>query len=98
MIFISEIKRVRCYKQKSKILQNVFIYKNPRHFVKSKTISVTFVCTNSQALCITQCFMRILKLAFVYLKHNTLRYVTFLYTNSQTLEKIKTICVMFIYI
>ena len=32
-------------------------------------------------------FMKFLKLAFIFKKHDTLRYVTFLYTKSKTLRK-----------
>ena len=34
----------------------------------------------------TQIFMKMLNLAFIYKKYDTLRYVTFLYTKSETLR------------
>ena len=40
-------------------------------------------------LYVTQFFMKIPKLAFIYKKHDTLHYVTFLYTKSWTLRKKK---------
>ena len=60
---------------------NVFIYTN------SMTISLTFLYTKSMILYVAQFFMKYLKLAFIYKKHDTLRYVPFLYTKIRTLCK-----------
>ena len=49
------------------------------------------------SLYFTRFFTKILKLAFIYKKYDTLRYVTFLYTKSQSFRKSKTICVTFLY-
>ena len=74
-------------------MRNVFYIKNARHFAKSKTICVTFLCTKIMLLYVTQFFKENVKLAFIHKKHNTLRYVTFLNTKSRHFAKIKTICV-----
>ena len=61
--------------------------KKAKHFAKSKRISVTFLYTKIRTLYIPQFFMKILKFAFIYKKHDTLHYVKFLYTKIQTLRK-----------
>ena len=58
-----------------------------RHFSKSKKIYITFLFTKIQTLYVPWFFMKILKLAFIYKKHDTLQYVTFLYTKIHTLRK-----------
>ena len=72
--------------KKIKIAKRFYIQKTG-HFAKSKTISVKLVYIKSQTLYVTQCFMGFLDLALLYKKHDTLRYVTFLYTKTQTLRK-----------
>ena len=52
--------------------------------------------TKSPTLYGTRFFMKILKLAFIYKKHDTLRCVNFLYSKSQTLCTKKTICVTYL--
>ena len=64
-----------------------FLYTKGRHFAKIETISVTFLYRKSKTIYVTQFFIKFLKLVFVYKKHDTLRYVTFLYTKIQTLSK-----------
>ena len=74
----------------------MFIYiQKSRHSVKSKAICVNFLWT------ITRNFtLRKISWDFeidIYIKnHDTLRYVTFLFSKSQTLRKIKTISVTFL--
>ena len=74
---------------KRKKLRKVYIYiQKAGQFAKSKTISVTFLYTKSMTFIkLMQFFLKILKLAFIYKKHDTLRDVTFLYSKSQTLRK-----------
>ena len=67
-----------------------------RHFSKSKTICVTFLATKIHTLYATRFFMKIKKVLFINKKHDTLRYVTFLYKKSPTLGKSKTIRVTFL--
>ena len=57
------------------------------HLAKSKTICVTFFYTKIRTLCVRQFFIECLKLVFIYKNHDTFRYVTFLYTKSQTIRK-----------
>ena len=54
---------------------------------KARLFPVTFLYTKIKILYVTQFFMKILKLAFLYKNHETFRYVRFLYTKSQTLSK-----------
>ena len=61
-----------------------------RHFAKRKTICVIFLLTKSRTLCVTRFVINVLKLTlYVYQKHDTLRYVMFLYTKIRTLQKIE---------
>ena len=73
--------------QKSKQIAKRFYIQKSIHFSKSMTICVTLLYTKIQTLYLTQFLMKSLKLAFIYKKHDTLRYVTFLYTKIQTLRK-----------
>ena len=58
----------------------------------------TFLYTKSMTLCVTHFFMKILKLAFIYKKHDILRHVTFLYTKIQIVRKKQdNLCYFFIY-
>ena len=72
---------------KSNFFAKCFYIQKARHFSKSWTISVKFLYIESYTFHVTGFFMKILRLAFIYKKHDTLRYVTFLYTKSQTLRK-----------
>ena len=72
--------------EKEKNVKRVLIQK-ARHFAKSKTILVKFLYFKSDPLYVTRLFVTFLKLAFIYKKHETLRYVTFLYTKIQALRK-----------
>ena len=58
-----------------------------RRLRKSKTISIAFLYTKIQTLYITRLFVKFLNLTFIYKKHETLRYVTFLYSKSMTFRK-----------
>ena len=49
-------------------------------------------------LYVTRFFMKFLKLEFIYKNHDTLRYVTFLYTKIQTIRKKQdNMCYVFMY-
>ena len=77
-----------------------------RHFAKSNTICVTFLCLKIRTLCITRFFIEVLKLAegggpLLRAKNNALR-VTFLYLKKCTLgyvlyTKIPTLYVTLLY-
>ena len=96
MSAISKRQHARLYIQEEKNTRNVSIYKNPDTLQKSKTVSVTFYI-EMQTIYVTQFFIKMLNLAFIYKNHDTLRYVTFLYTKSRYFAKIKTICFTFLY-
>ena len=88
MTAISERQRARFYICKKQKKIETFLYtQKAGHFAKSKTISVRFLNPKSMTLYVTRFFMTFLKLAFMYKKHDTLLYVTFLYTKSRTLRK-----------
>ena len=77
----NERQRAPFYLYKNQKIANAYIYiQKFRHFAKSKTICVTFLFTKSQTLYVMQFFMKILKFAFIYKKHENLRYVRFVYT------------------
>ena len=63
----------------------LFVYKY--QLQKFHENPVTFLYIKRNTLYVTGFFMNFLKLAFIYKKHDTLRYVTFLYTKSWTLRK-----------
>ena len=73
--------------KRSKKNCKTFYIQKSGHLAKSKTISVTFLYTKSNKCHVTQFFMSILKLNFIYKKHYTLRYVAFLYKRSEPLRK-----------
>ena len=81
MTNISEIESAHFIYTKRKRKCETFIYKQKsRHFEKSKTICVTFLFTKIQTLYVMRFFMKFLKLAFIYQKHDTFCSVDFLYT------------------
>ena len=87
---ISERQRAHFYAYNKQKMKNLYIYtQKAGHFTKSKTICVTFILRKSHTLYVTRFFMKFLKLAFkyIYQKHDTLRYVTLLYTERRTLRK-----------
>ena len=92
MLFVYELKFKQLPSSKDKV--HVFIYikqknakrfykQKSRDFVKSKTISVTFIYTRIRTLYVTQFSMSFLKLR------------DYLYKNARHFAKIKTICVTF---
>ena len=81
----SNRERARFYKKTIKN-RNVFIYKKAYTFQKARQFVLRFY-TKNKTLYVTGFFMKILKLAVIYKKHDTLRYVTFLYTKSLTIRK-----------
>ena len=95
---IAKRQRARFYLYtQQKHLRNVYLYiQKSRHFLKSKTICVTFLFTKRKTLYVTRFLVKYLILASIYISnHGTLCSVTFLFTKSQTLQKSKTICVTF---
>ena len=72
---------------KSEKIKKYFYIQKARHFAKIKTVWVTFLYTKSKTLYVTRFFMKFLKLAFIYKKNDTLRYLMFLNTKIQTLRK-----------
>ena len=84
-----ERQHARLYMYKKKKIAKRFNIKKSRQLAKSKTISVTFLYTKIWTLYVTRFFMKFLKLAFIYKKDDTLRYVRFLYTKIQTLRNKK---------
>ena len=83
MTAIIERQRACLYTQKTKKMPNVFIYKNPDTFQKARQFPLRFYIQK-------EIFMKFLKLAFIYKKHDTLRYVTFLYTKKLvTFQKVR---------
>ena len=74
------------YTYKNKNVKRFYIQK-ATHFSKSKTISVSLLYLKGKALYVTQFFKKCLKLASIYKKHNTFRYVAILYTQIQKLSK-----------
>ena len=90
MNILSARQRARLYiYTKSKRNAKHFYIQKARHFSNSKKICVRFMYTKIQTLYITQFFIQFLKLAFIFKNNDTLRYVKFLYTKSQTLRKKK---------
>ena len=86
--------------QKVKKLWNVYIYtQTARKFPKSKTICVTFLFTRSKTLHVTQFSWKFWNWhLYIHKKHDTLRYVRFLYTKCQTLCKNQdNLCSVFLY-
>ena len=72
--------RTFIYKKRKK-LPNVFIYKKPDTFQKARQFPFRFYIQKAIHLTLRD-FHEFFKLAFIYKKHDTLRYVTFLYTKS----------------
>ena len=64
----------------------IYIYKNQDNPQKARKFPLRFILKKPYTLRYG-IFMTFLKLAFIYKKHDTLRYVTFLYTKSQTLRQ-----------
>ena len=82
MTAIIERQRTRFYMHKNqKQLRNVFIYKKSDTFQKARQFTLGFYIQKAIHLTLQE-FHEILKLPFIYKKHDTLRYVTFLYAKS----------------
>ena len=86
MTAILERQRARLYTQKAKKLRNFFIYKKLDTFQKARQIPLGFKYKKSYTWHY-RIFMKFLKFAFIYKKHDTLRYVTVFYTKIWTLRK-----------
>ena len=87
MSAISEWQRARFYIYKKQKNAKRFYIQKPTHFSISRTICDTFLYAKSMTLYVTRLFIKKLNLAFIYKKHDILRYVTFLYSKSRTLRK-----------
>ena len=81
MTAIIERQRARLYTQKAKQLPNVFIYKKPDTFQKTRQFPLRFIYKKPYAWRYG-IFMKFLMLVYIYKKHDTLRYVTFLHKKS----------------
>ena len=81
MTAIIERQRARLYTQKAKQLPNVFIYKKPDTFQKTRQFPLRFYI-QKQYTWHYGIFMKFLMLVYIYKKHDILRYVTFLYKKS----------------
>ena len=66
---------------------NRFYIQKDRHFSKNQDSLRYVFNTKSQTLHVTRFLMNFLKLVLQYKNDETLRYMTFLYTKSQTLGK-----------
>ena len=88
-------KRFYLYKKQKK-LRNVFIYKKPDTFQKARQFPLRFY-TQKAIHWRYGIFMKFLKLAFIFKKHDTLRYVTFIYSKSMTLRKKQDNLLSFLY-
>ena len=80
MTAIIERQRARFYIHKKQKLRNVFIYKKPDTFQKSRQFPLRFYIQKSIHFNLRDFSWNFLKLAFIFKKHDTLRHVTFLYT------------------
>ena len=80
------ITRKFIYTKSKKKLRNVFIYKKPDTFQKARQFPLRFY-TQKAIHWRYGIFMEFLKLEFIFKKHDTLRYVTFIYSKSMTLRK-----------
>ena len=88
MSAINERQRARFYIYENKInFLNLFKIQKERYIAKSNTISLMFLYTKSQTPYLKRFFVKFLKLAFIYKKHDTLCYGMFLYTKILTLRK-----------
>ena len=68
-------------------MRNVYVYTKIQTFGKKQdSLNYVFIYIKQDTLSNAICNEK-LKLAFLYKKHDTLRYVTFLYTKIQTLRK-----------
>ena len=72
---------------KSKKLRNVFIYKKSDTFQKVRQFPLHFLYTKCKTIYVTRFSVKMLNLAFIYKKYDTLCYVTFLYTKGETHRK-----------
>ena len=89
---ISERQRER----KAKKCETFIYIQKSGHFEKRKTICVTFYSQKTRHFKLRNFSWNVWNWhLYLYKKHETMRYVTFLYTKIQTLEKRKTICVRF---
>ena len=83
------------YTKRKKIAKHFYIQK-AKHFSKNYSIPVMFLSKKPYTWRYG-IFMKFLKLAFIYKKHDTLRYVTFSIQKARNFAKSKTICDTFLY-
>ena len=81
MTTIIERQRARLYKQKAKELRNIFIYKKLDTFQKARQFPLRFYIQKVIHFTLLD-FSSIFEVGILYKKHDTFRYVTFLYTKS----------------
>ena len=92
---ISKRQRVRYYIYiKLKNCKTFMYKKSPTFRKKQDNFNYVFIHKKPYTL-LCAIFMKTKMLAFTYKKHDNLRYVTFLYAISQTLQKSKIISVTF---
>ena len=97
MTAIIKRQRARLYTQKAKKLRNVFIYKKQDTFQKARQFPLRFYMQKAIHLTLRD-FHEIFEVGIYIQKHDTLRYVTFLYTQkARHFAKSKTICDTFLY-
>ena len=85
---IIERQRARLYTQKAKKIAKRFYIQKARHFSKARQFPLCFYIQKPIHLTLRD-FDEILNLAFIYKKHDTLRYVSFLYINAKFKNFIK---------
>ena len=73
--------------RKAEKMSNVFIYRKTDTLQKVRQFMLRFYIQKRMTLYVMQFFMKILQLVFIYKKHDTQRYVTFLCTKRRTLSK-----------
>ena len=82
--------------KKCKKIGKLFYVQKAGHFVKSKTISLRFICKNIDTLRYAT-FHETFEVVTYIKKHDTLRYVALLYTKSRQFAKSKKFCVTMLY-
>ena len=95
MTDISKIQRACFYIYRKLKNPKHFNIQKFRHFEKYQDNLHHVFIYKSKTLYVTPFFMNILKLAFVYKKHDTLRYAKFYIQKSRHFAKSKTICLTF---
>ena len=74
------------YTKRKNNCENFLYTKNPETLQKLDNFRYVIIYKGNTPY-VTRFFMKFLRLAFIYKNHDTLRYVTVLYTKTQTLRK-----------